>query len=851
MRILSASGIITAVVLTFLVACHERLAAQEVTVIVGKVVDAQTREALPFVDLYFPGTTIGSSTDLDGRYRIDTRYATDSLTATFIGYAPVTIAIQKGVRKQTINFELGNQAVVYSGDDIIVRAKKQKYSKKNNPAVDLIRKVMANKSENRIESNEFYNYKKHETVELDINNLTENFTERDIIKSMDFIYDYIDTSEVNGKLYLPLFIKETISDVHYKKEGDTKKEVRQAVKYTEFDGLVEEKSLDGVTDVLYQDIDVYSNNIKILSSQFVSPLAPVGVNFYRYYIMDTLYYKGDSVINLAFIPKNKLNKGFTGSMYITHLDNYFVKKVDLGIIGGISLNFVRDMKIEQEFERLDDQFVLTKDQITVDFSLTENGLGFYGTKDVLYKDYTFKPPNDQWMFSHIDKVIDSKDTYKRSEDYWLSNRFEPLTEDEEEVYAIIKFGLKVFMTGYIPAGPIDIGPVPTFFSFNDVEGNRYKFALETAHQWNKKMRFGGYGAYGTRDDAFKYSVYGTYSFNDDFKANPRHFLYLEHSHDVNFPGVNLDYIKTDNVLLSFRRGRTEKMIFNRLTKLDYTREGGRLFDYTLTARKDNRKPHGKLLLPFLDNNDTPSFLNEINTFELGLSVRYAPNEQFIQGRQYRSPVFTIFPVVTLNYKAGIKALGGDYAYHKLSVNLFKRVDMSLLGHSLVEVEAGKVFGNELPYVLLKMPRANQTYSYQLRSYSMMNFMEFATDQYLELNVQHFFGGFFIHRIPLIKRLKLREVVSLKAIYGRFTDSNNPNLSSNAHLPQFQLNEDGIPETFSLDDKPYIELSAGLYNIFKVFRVDLVKRMTYLDNPELPVLFNKKGLGIRVRFKVDF
>jgi len=834
------------------------LVGQDVTIITGKVIDKFTKEPLPFVDVYFSESNVGSSTDLDGKYRIDTRYATDSITATFIGYTDQTLAIKKDVRKQEVNFEIENSSIVM--ETAVISAKKEKYSKKNNPAVDLIKKVMDNKKENSLKGQDFYSYDKQEIIELDVNNITDQLKERKFMKSMSFINDFIDTSEVNGKLFLPMFLKETLSSVYYRKSDDTKKEVRKALQYTEFDDLIDDKSVDGVSEVLYQDIDIYEDIVPILASQFISPLAPVGVNFYRYYIIDTLYYKGDSVINLAFIPKNKLNKGFTGNLYITHKDNYFVKKADLGIIGGISLNFVRDLKIEHEFERKGETFALVKDFITVDYSLSKNGLGLFGTKETIYNNYKFSPPEDMSVFDAVESTIDAEDISEKDDNYWIQNRIAPLSTNMLEAYSMIdslnkhptfkriKSGVKILTTGYVPVGPIDIGPVPTFFSANDVEGSRFKFAAETGHRWNKKFRLGGYVAYGTRDKALKFSTYGLYSFNDDFKENPRHFIYVEHSHDVNFPGVDLDFIKTDNVLLSVRRGITDKMLFNRLTRIDYTIEGG-VLDYTFIARKDSRVPHGNLELPF-QGEDGTEFLTEINTFELGMNIRWAPNEKFLQGRQYRTQLFTKFPVFTLQYRAGIKGLlGGDYNYHKLSLNLFKKFNLKRLGHSLFEIEAGKVIGNDLPFVLLKIPRANQTFSYQLRSYNMMNFLEFATDQYAEMQIQHFFGGYFMNRLPLLKKLKLREVVSAKVIYGRFTDGNNPELSPN--LPQFQVDESGIPETYSLDNEPYIEVSGGFYNIFKVLRIDIVKRLTYLENPSVPEIFGVKGMGIRGRFKVEF
>lgn len=832
------------------------LFGQEVTKVDGKVIDKETKEPLPFVSVYFKGSNVGVSTDLDGKYSIVTRFPTDTLVASFIGYTDLKRVIVRD-EKQTIDFNLTNESLVMETVEVV--AKKKKYKKKGNPAVELYKKVLANKGKNRIKGKEYYSYDKYEKIEMDLNNITEQFMDKRLLKKLDFVFSYVDTSDINGKPYLPLYLRETISKVYFEKKSDTEKEHREAVKVTDFDDLFDPASVDAIMDLLYQDIDIYDNIIHIINTQFVSPLAPVGYDFYRYYILDTTFIDGESVINLAFIPKNKMNFGFTGSLFITNDDNYFVKKVDMGIIGGINLNFVRDLKITQDFKKNEETFVLTRDRITVDYALGEKGLGIFGTRIANYQDYSFEKPQDMSVFSGVDKTIDEEGLYEKPITYWENNRFENLSSTESGVYEMIdslnnnptfkrvKTIGKIIGTGYIPMGPVDLGQFVTFVSFNDVEGTRLKLAGETNYKLASNFKLAGYGAYGTRDKTWKYSIAGTYSFNEDWKPAPRNFIYFEHSQDVTFPGVLLDFIKTDNVLLSIRRGRTDRMLFNKIYKAHYTKEGG-TFDYTFHIEKNDRRPHGNLLLPF-QGADGTEFLNSINTFEVGLDLKYAPNEKFVQGRTYRTPIFNEFPVFTMRYRKGIDGvLGGDYDYHRLSLNVFKRFHWSLFGHTNLELEAGKVWG-DVPYILQHIPRANQTFAYQIRSFNMMNFMEFATDQYVTVNMQHFFQGYIFNRLPLLKKLKLREVITFKMVYGKMTDKNNPEL--NPSLVGFQTNDSGIPLTYALNGTPYIEGSVGVSNIFRVLRVDLVKRLNYLENPNVPELFNVKGLGIRARFKVDF
>lgn len=833
------------------------LSAQDQTTIRGKVYDAKTKEPLSFVDVGFKNTFVGVSTDLDGQYLIKTKNPSDSLYASFLGYTTVYKSIVKEDR-QVIDFYLAEEGVV--ADAVTITGKKGKYKKKGNPAVELYQKVIANKDRNRMESKDYYNYDKHEKIELDLNNITQEFKDRRQFKKFDFLWNYLDTSEVNGRAYLPLYMREILSDVHYRKDPEAEKEIRQAVKMTKFDDAIDIETINGVVDLLYQDVDIYDNSINLLDNDFLSPLAPWGINYYRYYILDTTSVNNQSAIRLAFIPRNKTFIGFTGDLYISNDDKYSVLRVDLGITKDISLNFVRDLKIVQEFDEADGVYILKKDNMTLDLSLSKGALGMYATRKNIYSNHTYTESPDQKVYEGVEKMTQADDAYEKSPDYWAGKRIEPLTDKELGIYNMIdtlvtvpaykRFVLatKILTTGYIPAGPVDIGDLGAFVAKNDVEGWRLRFGGETSHSLSQKWQIEGYGAYGFLDNTFKYEGAFTYSFNDDWRKNPKKFLKATYTHDVIFPGLQLEFIEADNFLTSFRRGQANQMLFLDKYSLEYFTDLDIGF-FKAEIDKMNRKPYGSMKFLAERNGETLT-IPDVNTLEFSFAGEYSPNATFLQGRKSRVPVIDNVPRFQFSYTGGFKAFGGDYAYHKLSLIAKKRIPLSVIGRSLTEAEVGGVIADDLPYILLYIPRANQSYSFQPNSFNTMNFLEFAADKYIRFSWQHFFDGYLINRLPLIRKLNLKEILTAKVIWGSLSDKHDP--SQRPELIQYNINENGDPFTYALQGhKPYVEYGIGLYNIFKVIRLDLVKRANYLDHPNIEKLWGVDGLGARIRLKIEF
>ena len=836
--------------------------AQDQTIIRGRVLDAKTKQPLPFVDVVLKGTYVGVSTDLDGQYFIQTRNPSDTIQVSFIGYKTLEERIIRETR-QEMNFYMEEEGLQL--ESVTIVAEKGRYRKKGNPAVELMRKVIENRDRNKMEAQDFYSYERHEKLELDLNNITDEFKDRKAFENFEFLWSYLDTSTVNGRIYLPVYIREILSTVHYRKDPQAKKEVRDAVKMTNFDEALDLESITSAIDLLYQDVDLYENSIKLLDNDFLSPMAPWALNYYRFYILDTSYVNNKSAIHMAFIPRNKSFIGFTGDLYISNDDRYTLLKAVLGITKDISMNFVRDIKVVQEFDERDSIYILTKDEITLDMALAEGGMGIYASRYNIYTNHDFGPPKDDSVFDYTEEVTTLDDAYDKGQEYWQKNRLEELTQKQQGIYNMIDslrevpayrkfvYWTKVISTGYFPLGTLDLGKISSMYTYNPTEGSRFRLGLETSHDLTQRWQVRSYVAYGTRDKRIKYNGSVKYSFNEDYRKNPRHFLYGAYQHDVIFPGLKLEFIDEANALTSIRRGQANQMLFVDAWNIDYVNESGVGF-FKLGLEQRQRKPYGTLEFftnQDLDDDGILDSVEDITTSEISLALEYSPNTKFIQQREMRTPIKSNHPRFQLSYRAGLKTfLGGDYNYHNVSLQIKKRVPFSVLGRSEIQFEVGRVFGEGLPFVLLYIPQSNQAYSFQPTSFNTMNFIEFVTDKYVRLNVQHFFDGYIFNRIPLLKKLKLKEAISFKGIYGGLDDANDPRINND--LLQFNADENGNPLTAPFDPRtPFIEWGVGVYNIFRFLRFDVIKRVNYLDRPNIEEVFGVKGLGIRGRLKVEF
>lgn len=840
--------------LTLLLVFITLFAVSAQTVVTGVVRDATTQQPLQSVSIYFRGGK-GVTSGTDGTYKI----TTNSLRLTllyfsYVGYKAISKPVEAG-KEQVVDVYLElNDAK----SNVIVKTNKRgKYSNRNNPAVELIRKVIDNKSKNRIEAYDYVSYEQYEKMELSLSNTPEKLKNNILFKNFKFVFENEDTTKITGKAMLPLYLEEKISQKYYRKSPEKVKTYVLGDKKVNYGEYIDIGGVSSYLDRLYEEVDVYQNNISLLTNQFLSPIADMAPTFYRFYIADTVELDRIKLVRLNFTPKNLNDKLFRGTIFVTLDGNYSVQKINMSISRHANLNFVRELKVNQSFEKgPDGRYHVIVSNTIVEFAISKGAQsGIVGERTVSYNKFLINQPAPDSVYKGA-PVVNLNSLNQTSEEFWREHRSPPLTEIEARVYSNIDSlqnlaSYKRFMdiatlllAGYKGLGAYEVGPVNAFYSFNPVEGFRLRLGGRSTPKLSKVIYFENYLAYGFKDEKFKYFLSGTYSFNQkSIYSYPLNYLRLSYQYDTKIPGQELQFVQEDNFLLSFKRGKNDRWLYNNILKADYVREFGKNFSYTVGFKNWKQTPAGVISYVKPDGSALKT-VPDLTTSELSFALKWSPHQQFYQGKVFRIPIINKYPIFNLRYIAGIKGLfKGEYTYHNLNFSVNKRFFVSQLGFTDVLLEGGYIFG-QVPYPLLTIHRANQTYSYQLNSYNMMNFFEFVSDRYAAVNIDHYFNGFIFNKIPLLKELKLREVITGKVLYGGVRSENNPDVNLNTfRFPKDK--ETGLPTTYTLDRGPYIEVSAGIMNILKLFRVDLVKRLRYLDHPEVA------EWGIRTRVKFDF
>lgn len=844
----------------YIVAGFFPLLAQNVTSVSGIVKDSVSGEPLSYVSVLFKKSTIGTMTDDDGKFALQNDKGFTTLEVTSLGYDTKQLILKPGSKNTGLVILL--KPTTFEIGEVVVKPKKEKYTKKDNPAVALIKKVIEHKDDNRIEAKPEYKTEKYEKLTLSLDNFNPNLDKNKFLKKFKFIKNYLDTSEFTGKPILTISVRETLSDIYYRKNPHALKTFTKGKRLQGIDESMDEGGITTNLEEIFQSINIFDNNINLLLNRFVSPLSStLATSYYKYYIMDTVMVANDRCIDLAFVPFNSESYGFTGRLYITDDGTYSVKKAQLDVPVNINLNFVEKLRITQEFQKLPDStWVVSQENTLVNFAIAKGTQPLYAHQLRTYNNYDFSPQPDS-IFKQLGSDIILPEAVNRPDTFWVSHRHVPLKEKENALKdlltqlrkvpafnAIIKTA-EILISGYIQTGKsrntskFDFGPMNTTFGGNRIEGFRMRIGGMTTANMNDHLFGSGYIAYGSGDRKFKYNGKVTYSFNKKAYHEgeaPVNNLSLMHEYDLYTPGQNFLYTSKDNIFVAIKVGMPiTKMSYIRKTMLSYEKEWLNNFTLKTWMLQQNDQPTGTLEYIPNDGNGLTR-LKSINTSELGVQLRFAPHEKAYNGRAGKESVFNLAkdaPVFKLSHQMGFKdVLGGDYKYNHTEFSAQKRIWLSSFGHIDGVIKAGKVW-DKVPFPLLILPNANQSLTIQPESFHMMNALEFVADQYVSLDLTYYLKGWILNRVPGVNWLKLREVVSFNAIYGGLTDKNNP-----TKTPGLFLLPDG---TAPLGNTPYMEASVGLENIFKILRIDYYRRLTYLDKPGI-----KKG-GVRIMLRFSF
>ena len=818
--------------------------------ITGVVTDVLTGDTIAYPSASYKGHHMAVSGDAQGRFSIE-HHEGWVLTISAVGYqskeftvkanSPLTMAVKLKPDTRTLK-------------EVVVRTKRNRYSRKDNPAVELMKRVIAAKKKTDLSNHDFYQYNKYQKITLAVNDIQKADIDSGFFAKKQWLTDQMETSPYNHKLILPISVDETVTQHIYRKNPKSEKDIVLGQQSTGLNQLLETGDiLNNVLKDVFTDVDLYDNQVRLLQFPFTSPIGKDAIAFYRYYIEDTVYVDHDLCYHLQFLPNNQQDFGFRGELYILADSTLHLKRAELSIPKRSDVNFVENLSITQEYTQLPNgEWALSVDDMVVELKVTNFMSKALVVRTTRLSDYAFDELPKQ-LFKGKATTRREANAMMRDESFWNQYRTVELTKSESEMDAFIRrvqqlkgfkyiiFGAKALIENFVETGDlnhpskVDIGPVNTIFTSNFIDGFRTRISAQTTANLSKHWFFAGYYAHGWRSHKNYYNAEVTYSFNKkDYlpREFPKRTLTFSSTYDIMSPSDKFMGTDKDNVFTAFKWSKVDKMMFYNRQKITFEWESEWGLRTIVGLKTEANEAAGTLYFP----------VGTLRTTEWSLNFQLAPGRTYVNTKQRRYPINMDAPVFSLGHTMGVKFLGGDYRYNFTEAGIYKRFWMNSWGKIDARVKAGAQW-NKVPFPLLIMPAANLSYIRQDETFSMINNMEFLNDRYASLDVAWDLNGKILNRIPLLKKLKWREYIGVKTLWGKLTDRNNPTLLANAADPMLWAFPVG---SYVMDPKrPYVELIAGVHNIFKILHVEFVHRCNYTHLP------TAKRNGVRFMMRVTF
>lgn len=812
---------------------------------VGGIVVDEGGEPVAFANVLFKNSTEGTITNDDGRFYMESDNSHEILVVSFIGYDNAEIPLTS---KVSYNMEIILVEAAEQLNEVVLISGKQ--SKKNNPAVDILRKIWSKKRENGVRKFNQYAFDKYEKVEFDLNTIDSALMQKKIFKGLEFVFQDLDTSRITGKTYLPIFLNETFSKVH----GDNiLKEEKEEVLGNKNSGFEKNQAIIAFVQDLYQSYDIYDNYLKFFDKSFTSPLSRTGVDTYNYALRDSAFIDSKWCYNIVYYPRRKNELTFKGDFWVND-STWAIKNINLEVTKSANINWVKEIYIEQDFNVVNDSvFLLKRDYMLSDFSFQkkEKSRGVYGKRTTVFDNYEFDKPKPKEFYRKDINPLDINFIVK-DDAFWEKNRLERLNKDEAGIYKLLdtlktvpKFKsyyniVSILGSGYVEIDKwnLDIGTIYDFFGFNDAEGPRVRLGARTFRGQNDLWRVEGYGAYGFTDQKIKHGISG--KFLIDQKS--RLVISGGNRRDIEQLGVSLT--ATNDVL--GRSVASSSLLTvganNRLTNINLSAlniEIEPLTNFRVSVGGTFRTLSSALpndfSLDYIDADSPTGVSSEIRQFDFNTLLIYTPGKKTIGYGVERRDVNDTYSTLLLNFTKGIEGfLDSDFNYSKLQFSYSQPWQLGGLGRLLSTIELGKTFG-EVPLGLLSVVPGNQTFFTNYGTFPNLDFYEFVTDTYAAVHLEHNFNGRLFSRVPFLRKLNLREIIGLRGVWGSLSDENIA-LSAPATI--------NTPLR-SPSDRIYYEYSLGVGNIFKIFRIDFNFRGNYLDNPDA------RAFGITGTFGFNF
>jgi hypothetical protein len=798
------------------------------TKVSGYVFD-ESDEPVPYASIVFKGSIEGTTTDENGKFYLESKKTWETLIISFLGYETLEYELPKRVN-YNMRFVLKEESNTLN--EVVIVTGKQ--SKKNNPAIDILRKIWEKRRRNGVKKFDQYQYRKYQKVEFDLNTIDSTFKKRRLFRGMEFVFKNVDTSAITGKTYLPVFLNESVSEVY----GDNiLGKQKEEVKGNKNTGFSNNQAIIDFIDDLYTDYNVYDNYIKFFYKSFVSPLSRTGIQNYNYYLADSAFIENKWCYNIIYYPRRKNELTFKGDFWVND-STFAIKEINMQASKNANINWVKDIYIEQEFDILNDSvFLLKRDYFLSDFALNkrEKSKGLYGKRTTLYTNYKFNEQKDEKFYKKKQYDFDAS-VYNQPEEFWEENRLEKLNKDEQGVYKLLdtlktvpKFKrlyntIATLSSGYYEFDSInfDYGPIFSTVGFNDVEGLRLRTGGRTYFGYNDPWRVEGYLAYGFKDQRVKYGIQAKALLD----KKSRLIISGGNRRDVEQIGASLtastDVLGRSNGSSSIVNNGQNNLLTNlNLSMLSLQIEP--LRNVILSVSGSYRRMRSASETFSLDYNDpiTNTVASTVNQYETIFTANYFPGRKVSgTGVEIRTNTDRLRNVFFQFTKGSDGIFDSDFNYTKVQFAYTQPWFIGGFGRMRTSLEAGKTYG-EVPLSLLSVVPGNQTYFAFFNTFNQLDFYEFVTDTYASFHLEHNFNGRLFARIPGLRKLNLRTVVGFRTAWGQLSDEN------------IALNTTNNPAQIVLrapDSTPYYEYSVGVANILKVLRVDFNFRGNYLDVP---------------------
>lgn len=820
----------------------------------GVVVDEETGDTIPKTGVQYKNSNISTACDKNGFFTIERRND-EYLTFSAVGYKTLSILIGPNTPSE---MRITLKSETKRLNEVTIKAKRGKYSRKNNPAVELMKRVIAAKKRTDLSNHDYYQFNKYQKLTFAINDISPAQLENEKTQKKQWLINQIEVCQYNNKLILPLSVDETVTQNLFRKDPKNEKTIVLGQNTTGVNDLIQTGDvLNTVIKDVFTDVDIYDDQIRLLQYPFTSPIGKDAIDFYRFYIVDTLYVDNDECYHLQFVPNNQQDFGFRGDLWVLTDTTLHVKKCKLTLPKKTDVNFTDNLSILQEYTKLPNgEWALTTDDMIVEMSVVKFMTKFIVIRTTRMSNYAFNKISDR-EFKGKAKIKYDPNSKMRDDDFWATNRMVHLTNGESSMssfitglsntkgFKYILFGLKALIENFVETGKksyVDIGPINTMISTNFIDGLRTRLSAQTTANLSPHFFLSGYYARGWKSHKDYYKGQLTYSFNKKEYMPwefPKRTITFTSTYDVCSPSDKFMPTDKDNVFTAFKWTEVDKMMFYNRQELAFEYEQYWGLKTTVKLKTEENEACGSLYFKPLATNGGAS-VNRIRTTEASFQLRYSPGETYVNTKQRRLRVNFDPPVFTISHTVGVKGvLGGDYDYNLTEASIYKRFWLNSWGKLDVSVKGG-VQWNKVPFPLLIMPAANLSYIVEDETFNLINNMEFLNDRYASLDVSWDLNGKLFNRIPLIKKLKWREWLGIRCLWGTLTDKNNPTLERNAGDPVLMQFPEG---SYIMDPKrPYIELVAGIHNIFKLLHVEYIHRLNYNNLPTA----TKNGVRIMIR-----